>query len=517
MLMDGADLQIQQQVHRRSGLELDRKSSYIERALGQHSFLVLAILSLIYFGGTILRARAKPFWFDEIFTLLAANQPSISATLKAARELDWTPPFTDLIVHFMNGLAGSGEIVSRIPSMVGFWVFCLCLFGFAVRRVSILFALAAMLLPFAAESESYSFEARSYGILLGFCGIALFSWQSAAAGRRRALALVGLSAGIAGALLSHSYGVLIFIPLAGAEAFRSFRQRRIDWPLWAAIAVGALPMVLLLLQVTRVAKVSTHPWSVAQRVDYRLYYSSEFGSSLWFLIPALTSLAAWFVAGGNKEEPAGARQPSIPDYEILAAVLLLLVPVAGITLALVLPPHIFHYRYVIPSIGGFALLVSFLVAQAAGKRSAIGMAFAVPAFLVFGFHLIHVYPFQNPLDREPLLRDALQDGPVVINDYVAYLQFWYYAPENLKPRLLYLSDEESSVKYSHCDDVMGPVAQFVPSVLRYKDFAVPGREFMLYFNPGFGWVPEKVLDDGGTLQALKWDQGRAVLFRARVK
>ncbi len=510
-------MQGQLQIDRWPGLQLERRASQLEHLLARHRLLAVAILTLIYFGGTIGRARAKPFWFDEILTLLAANQPSASATIQAAREMDWTPPLTDLIVHFTNRLAGSGEIVSRIPFMVGFWIFCLCLFGFAARRVSIFFALTAMLLPFAAEAESYSFEARSYGILLGFCGLALYSWQAAASGRRRPLALVGLSVGVAGAILCHSYGVLIFLPLAGAEALRSLRRRRIDWPVWAAMAVGAIPIALLLSGAREVAKANPHPVAVVQRQDYRLYYSTEFEPSLWFLIPALVLLGAWFVAGGNKEEPAGDHEPSIPDYEMLAAVLCLLIPVAGVTLALVAPPHIFHYRYVMPAIGGFALLISFLAAQVARKRSAIGLAIAVPAFVVFAFHFTHIRSFENPLDHEPLLLNALQNGPVVINDAVAFLQYWHYAPEDLKPRLLYLFDERASLRYSHNDDRMLPFAKFGVPVLEYKDFAVPGKEFLLYFHPGFGWVPEQVLDDGGTLQTLKWDQGRAVLFRARVR
>ena len=68
----------------------------------------------MYFGGTVLRARAKPFWFDEILTLLAARQPTYAATVHAARDIDWTPPFTDLVGHIVHGFGGQrGNRVSR--------------------------------------------------------------------------------------------------------------------------------------------------------------------------------------------------------------------------------------------------------------------------------------------------------------------------------------------------------------------------------------------------------------------
>lgn len=183
----------------------------VERFLEQHKLEVVLVISVIYFVGTAFRARSRPFWTDEILTLAAAGQPDFSATLKAARMIDAMPPFTHLILHLVNGLFGTGEVVSRIPGMIGFWVLCLSLFGFAIRRVGMFFALTALLLPFATDSYGYSFEARCYGVLLGFGGLALFCWQSAAAGRKRPLALTGLALAIAGATLSHYYAVLILL------------------------------------------------------------------------------------------------------------------------------------------------------------------------------------------------------------------------------------------------------------------------------------------------------------------
>ena len=71
-------------------------------------------------------------------------------------------------------------------------------------------------------------------MMLGFCGIALLSWQFAAAGEKRALALAGICVGIGGAVLCHYYGVMIYVPLAGAESFGVYRKRKIDKAIWAA-------------------------------------------------------------------------------------------------------------------------------------------------------------------------------------------------------------------------------------------------------------------------------------------
>lgn len=490
----------------------------MQRFIEQHKAAVVLLLTLLYFGGTVLRARAKPFWFDELLTVLAARQPTFAGVIRAARDMDLTPPFTDLVGHLVYRLAGSGEVVFRIPAMIGFWVFCLCLFAFAARRVNICFALTALLLPFVTGGKVYSLEARSYGLILGFCGIALLCWQSAASGRRRAWALAGICLGIAGAVSCHYYAVFIYLPLAGAEAFRSLRRRRIDRAIWAAFVLGAIPLVISLVRLMHIAKANQHPVVHAGFQDYFWYYATTFGTTLWLLIPAFVLWSAWLIVGGDSEEPGANYRVEIPDHELLAALLLFLIPVAAVTVALAVPPHLFTDRYALPSIGGFALLTSLLAANFAKAKPVLGIAFLLPALALFAVDMVHPrQPFQNPLQKEPLLAAALERGPVVVDDYAAFLQFWYYAPEALKPRLLYLSDQDASVEFSHIDDIMQPFQKYGVPVVKYNDFDTPGKDFLLYYTTGVGWVTEKVLADGGNIQLVGWNHGDKALFHIQLR
>ena len=490
----------------------------LQRFFERHKLAVVLFLTLLYFGGTVLRARAKPFWFDELLTVLAARQPTFAGVIQGGRDMDLTPPFTDLVGHLVYRLAGSGEIVFRLPAMIGFWVFCLCLFAFAARRVNICFALTALLLPFVTAGGPYSFEARSYALMLGFCGIALLCWQSAASGRKRGLALAGICLGIAGAVSCHYYGVFIYLPLAGAEAFRSFRTRRIDKAIWAAFVLGAVPLVISLIRIVHVTNANQHSVTPVSRQDYLWYYVLTFGTALWFLIPVFVLWSVWLIMGGDSKEPEAHNRIEIPDHELLAALLLFLIPVAAITLALAVPPHIFTGRYALPSIGGFALLTSLLAANFAKAKPVLGMAFLLPALALFAVDMVHPrQPFQNPLQKEPLLAEALEHGPVVVDDYAAFVQFWYYAPEALKPRLLYLSDQDASVEFSHIDDIMQPFQKYGLPVVKYKDFATPGKDFLLYYTTGVGWVTQKVLADGGNIQLVSWNHSDKALFHIQLR
>ncbi len=261
----------------KSAWKVEPRAAALERFLERHEILILAAWSLVYFAGTMLRAHAKPFWYDEILTLLEARQPSLSAAMRALGDVDWMPPAHHLTFYLWNKLAGSGEVAFRIPVMVAFWVFCICLYFFARRRVSIFFALTAMLLPYASAFQSYSYEARSYAFMLGFCGIALVSWQAAAEETKRPWSLIGLAVGIAGAIFYQYWSVLIYLPLAGAEIYRSIRLRRIDWSIWFAFAAGGLALVASLFLILHgLRSWSSYGGMRVSPIDFLYFYTIAF-------------------------------------------------------------------------------------------------------------------------------------------------------------------------------------------------------------------------------------------------
>lgn len=501
------------------GSHLEQRAAACERFLQRHRFLVLAILTVLYVVLTTLRARGKPFWYDEILTLLEARQPTLGAALRAGGAADWMPPLSHVIFYLTDKLLGHGEVAFRVGPMIGFWVFCLCLFQFVWRRAGVFFALTALLLPFATLFAAYSFEARSYALVLGFCGIALVSWQAAAEGGHRTLALIALALGIAGALLNHYWAVFLYMPLAGAEAWRNYRQRKIDWPVWIALAAGGAPLFVSLFMILRVVDTNRYPWSRAYLRDY-LHFYLNFWPVIGFLIPLALLLGVWVLLGGRWEKPADSQSPSFREYEWVAAWLLFLTPVAAVTGALIVPPHIFVDRYLALSTAGFALLLTFAAARSAGRRASVGGICAIAALAPFLFHFtqIHFRPAGNPFLGADLLQEALekQKGPVVVSNYISFVELWYYAPDDVKPRLLCLDDEKSAVRFRHLDDVAGESLRAIGVPFHpYGQFATSGKEFPIYFA-GWSWITKKVVADGGTLQPW-FGSRKGLVYLAHIK
>ena len=90
-----------------------------------------ATFSVIYFADIFVRSSQKCFWFDELFTIYLCRLPKFRATWEAVnRGADFNPPLLYLLTRAVEKLFGEGLIATRLPEMVGVWVFCLCLFSF---------------------------------------------------------------------------------------------------------------------------------------------------------------------------------------------------------------------------------------------------------------------------------------------------------------------------------------------------------------------------------------------------
>jgi hypothetical protein len=99
--------------------------------LERNRYVFLLLASLGYFSVTIYRAQHQLFWFDEIFTFYIARLPNIASIWNACMHgVDFNPPLLYLLTRWSQGIFGVNELGTRMPEVVGFWVFCLCLYRF---------------------------------------------------------------------------------------------------------------------------------------------------------------------------------------------------------------------------------------------------------------------------------------------------------------------------------------------------------------------------------------------------
>lgn len=502
---------------RSQSLEADARK--LAGKVERHRYLAILLLTAIYVFGAILHARAKPLWYDEIITVIAAGEPTAAMTWEAAQQTDINPPLPHLLMHYSMRWFSQPEIGARIPSIVGFWVFCLCIYRFTRRRVGIFYAFAALLLPVVTGAYAYSVEARAYGVSLAFCGTALVAWQAAAERSGRIWALPALALSLAGATLCHYYTVLLYLPLAGGEAFRWYRTRKFDVGIWTAFAAGGSTLLWRISVIVGAsAKWSAHSWATPSPDQVLEFWESGLQHALPFVALLIAFLALSIVASRKEREPDTASPVALEDHELIAGVLFLAIPLAAVAGAL-LVTHMFVPRYVLFALAGFTYLTPMLSAYWTRGRTMVGFVMTIVTLVGLGLVTMEVPPAGNPFLHEPILAKALQAGDVIIPDGQLFLQMWQYAPPPLKSRILFLADGGAAVQYMGFDSIDNGLQVIRPwstaHVIDYRDFFAPGREFLIYQNTlRPGWLLSKVMQEQGTAQIEAYD-GYRELIRAR--
>jgi len=493
-------------------------------SLEKGRYAVLLVLTVVYAAGAMLHARGKPFWYDEVFTVMSAAPQNAADSWRASQKLDSAPPLTHLLTHFTVHWFGQNEISARLPEIAGFWIFSLSLFFFVRHRLGVFYGLAALLLPLSTQAYDYAFEARPYGVELGFCGLMLVCWQRAGGSQRfrHAAWCAGIALSLVGAFLCQYYAVLLYLPLAGGEAYRSWKTRRMDWGIWIAMAFGAAPLVWRLASIRAAVHGFSHTsWSEVHPFDVLDFWNDGLQSGLSILVVALVAMALWaWKAPPQSQEPE--KPATLPPWEILAAILFLAIPFLTVVFGLWVT-HVYSSRYALVGLTGIVLLVPLVVARMARGRALVAFLFVALA----GLRLIVVTTtFSPPRDlqgEEFVLVDALKQGPVVVADGQLYMQMWFYLPEPLKSNMIFLVDREASVKYqtfntAAIDSALASVRLSFPiRALDYRTFATPGKEFRLLENPlKPGWMLEKIAADGGE-EAIERYTNLRQLYRIRMK
>jgi 4-amino-4-deoxy-L-arabinose transferase-like glycosyltransferase len=487
--------------------QLDRFSEMLAAQFEKRKLWLLCGFSILYLLGTCLLVSRKLMGNDELYTFYISRLPSLSDVWSALMTGGETiPPFFYILTRTSVALFGASNISIRLPEVLGFWVMCLCLFKFVSRRSSALYGFVALLFPLVSGAYRYAYEARPYGLVLGFSGLAILCWQSATIGVHRKLSLIGLALSLAGALSNHYYAVLVFFPLVLGEIVRSFSRQRLDLPVWGAIAAAAMVPLLIFLPLIQEAR--THSASFYSHPHLNIVYSSY--RSL--LVPSILPLVAVLVLSVVylRALPIKLKQESheMPLFhELTVAFGFTLIPVLAFILAKFVTDALID-RYAIPAVLGFSILLAFAAAYSLiGGRKIISIA------LVIFFCSWYAMLVKKELGGLSTLIQAQNESikilqsegevnlPIVASEPHIFMQLAHYAPQNITSRLVYLADPEASLRYlGHSSVDQGMLDLIKPWFhLRVEDYhlyTTSNRRFLVYGSFNFlNWLVSKLKAD----------------------
>jgi hypothetical protein len=398
-----------------------------------------------------------------------------------------------VITRATLALFGVNELSIRLPEVIGFWIMCVCLFQFVSRRAPAVYGFLAMLFSLVTEAYRYACEARPYGLVLGFGGLALLCWQSVTEKGNRQLSLVGLSLSLAAAVSCHYYAVFIFLPLAFGEAVRSVSLRRLDLPVWLAFGVGATPPISFLPLIHRAMGYSSTFWSKPEWMSIPKFYA-------FLLAPAVLPLMTILVLSAIYPVTYIPRcqyrhlYTAPPCHEVAAAFGFMVIPIVAVTLSM-LATGSFTDRYALPAVLGFSVIVAFGAHSLLNDRAAIA---AILALSLCGFFLslgaksfsaiVTVREVQSQANK--FLQSAgLSDLPIAVSDQHAFIMLAHYGSPDITSRVVYLASPDASLYHLGHNSIEKGLLDlqhwFPIRVEAYQGFIASKKRFLVYGSAGY--------------------------------
>jgi hypothetical protein len=498
------------------------ETDYEFRAPSRKVILGLMVALVLYVLVRGLAAAAtKPLWCDELLTLAVASQSSARAMWNALSQgVDGQPPFFYLVEKVALHIVSSKQIALRLPAILAFPCTLICVFSYIRKKNSESIALlCAVLLLLTSLFLTHGVDARAYGMLIACIAFALVCYQHAPSPFWTIL--LGVSLIFAESL--HYYAVFAMLPFWVAESVYVLQARRLRWQVWAALAVGPLPLLFLWPLLSNLRAIyGSHLWTHYGLSSIPVTYGNFFltGGAFGF---AVVAVGVAGIIGARLLPAEGSSGEGVERDPVEAALLLTFLALPFPTaVAAKLMHGTMSDRYVQASVLGVALAMACAMSLARGKVVLLFAVFVLSSVAIHEFSFwrsAHSLHLDNPAQPVEALiqRAGHPDLPVVFSDGTAYLQIAYYAAPEWKKRFVFLADPEKAVQYAGTDNVdkdLMILRRLMPiQVEDLSEYVTAHPIFLLYVeDPGSGldWLRNYFPEQASSMQALVAEGNRKV-------
>jgi hypothetical protein len=463
-------------------------------------------VSLVAFFRFVIYA-SRHLWFDEIHTLVYAQQPTWADVWRAyGDKVDLQQPLFIIVSRVSWMLLGRNELALRFPAILGMLLFSWCLFFFVGKRLGYVLGLCAMILPLVTDMEFYAGEARPYGMLLGFFGLALLAWRNAIENPRRRYALPLFAATLLLMVSTHAYAIVTVGVFGLAELVRWAENRKPDLPLWTCFLAALPPLSFYLRPMQSFRTASVNPTRWAGWGEFPFFYQYFFRNRLLLIVlMGMLAVALALLRKGRKPS-----SPGLPIYEAVFAYLLSVSPIISVALAVFVTSFV-SPRYSICAMAGIAMTAILVIDAIAPSRHHAALALLFVSVLLFGLDQRYGAfnrPAMETRDAQLIAPFASvpDDAPLVVASGLAFLPTEIYSSAGNLDRTFYLMDNQAGVKYTGSTNFtalpdLGKYLHYRAHLVDYSAFVKEHRKFYA-FGPYTGvddWQIRKLLDDGARL------------------
>lgn len=421
-----------------------RASKWIDKV--NDPAVALLLLSGIYLSVALAMSCIKLLWLDELITFHVAKLGGLHAIWSAlAQGVDPNPPLTDLLVSGAMHVFGTSAVAVRVPAMLAGWVTIAATYFFVRARVPALFAATAALFFMCTASFDYTFESRSYALVLAFSALSLVTWRAALERPDKLWYSAALAVVLAAGLSSNYFAVLAFFPVAGGQLWYDVRHRQITWRVWIALAAGASVLLLYLPLInSAIAVFSPYAWNKVRFDTVSDTYTEMVETILWPALALLTAFAGWCWA----EYSTRKWRLAMPGHELLAVLTLMAYPFIGYAVAEV-RGNMLSPRFLLPVCLGFGMAIALVCYEMFHRSPRVSLG--VLLLLVCWFFAREGVVARRYYDQRLALGRIIQTlpagGDILVSDSLLVLPLEHYAPRDLASRLIFPVDFPAIRKY----------------------------------------------------------------------
>lgn len=330
----------------------------------QNKFYIYILIGLILLSGILQFLLLDPFntWLDEQYTLLMLqNTPTQIGRILL--EQDAQPPFYYFSLYLWFTCFGAGIVSGKIYSIIG--LLSLGLLGlFPVRRlfgnkIALLFTTAALFLPYAFYIGT---EIRMYTWAAFFAtGIVIYTCAVLKTGRRTDWFFLALFTVLG--IYTHYYVILTALAAFGIlffeQLFSAFKsQRRSFFITTGIIALAYLPGLYILN--AQFQQAQNNFWITIRHTyqSLRVFYTYFFQTPPLDLFITVLMILCWLVILIKTVCLFKTHKIKENRFFLYTFIMLLTPLLIGLAGSYLLRPLLI-WKYLIPSMGAFALLLAF--------------------------------------------------------------------------------------------------------------------------------------------------------------
>jgi hypothetical protein len=489
-------------------IQLPARAALAEKA----AFFALAILIVYATARNVCEALVRPFWYDEICTVLMAQQEHLSRLWQAfVHGADGQTLAYYLLERGAVGFIRNEHLAYRGISILGFAVTLLCLFVAVRTRKGAGLALVSAGIPLVTILfGAICVEARPYSLLVACIAFAIVCYQRVVV--RRWAVLLGLSLVLAGSL--HYFAVFAFLPFLLAEVVQYGMTRQIRLRVWIALLSGFVPLACCIpILITLKKNFGAHIWSkptveIALNSYSWYFLTPESWPGLYLAAIAGVAVLFTMLMTLRKASP-GVPPVGAPMPELMLALGLLSLPLVGFAVA-VLAHGAMIAKYMVPSLLGFPLALGFalprlprwgllLPAVSAGLLLCVFVPQERQSWSRYQGQFVSPAVFAEKF----VTAGGHPDLPVLVSDPHDFMVLQYYCDKSWQRRFVSVIDPEQAVIYTGNDSADKqlellrqytslPVYDFQPFLAKYPQFLVYSS------NGGLGrdWWPGRLKNDG---------------------